>query len=354
MSRLSIATAALTEEQRKPRLLRHILPFIELSEEAGVDIDALLAEVGLSRRALRNAKTQIPNYQLLWLLEQLIAQSGDPEIGLRAGERTLLVRADFLGDVVKHFLQMSSDLLTMLQLLAYFGTHVYRNMQIRVTVDDQDQLVTLTAVPNLPPPPEAYDCVAAASCALAEALGGPRLRPIEIRLPRSCPTDPRRYEEFLRARVVFDAPQFQLIYAREAFSSPPLHEEPSVQCSSSTALQAQGGNTLALQIRTHVLARLAEGVPLLPSVAKKLGLSARTLRRRLAEARSSYAELVDEARRERALTLAHRAELDVGRLAELTGFTDASAFARAFRRWTGQRPREFMRSVRERASTRAG
>ena len=51
-----------------------------------------------------------------------------------------------------------------------------------------------------------------------------------------------------------------------------------------------------------------------------------------------------------AATLASRAELDVGRLAELTGFTDASAFARAFRRWTGERPRAFMRRVRERAS----
>jgi AraC-like DNA-binding protein len=38
--------------------------------------------------------------------------------------------------------------------------------------------------------------------------------------------------------------------------------------------------------------------------------------------------------------------MDVGRLAELTGFTDASAFARAFRRWTGERPHAYMRNLR--------
>jgi AraC-like DNA-binding protein len=99
-----------------------------------------------------------------------------------------------------------------------------------------------------------------------------------------------------------------------------------------------------------VLARLAEGVPRLPSVARKLGLSTRTLRRRLSQVRSSYAELVDETRRERALALASRAELDVASLAELTGFSDASAFARAFRRWTGEPPRDFMRKVKSRSS----
>jgi AraC-like DNA-binding protein len=49
------------------------------------------------------------------------------------------------------------------------------------------------------------------------------------------------------------------------------------------------------------------------------------------------------------LTLASRAELDVGRLAELTGFADASTFARAFRRWTGAGPREFMQRARDKA-----
>lgn len=343
MDELPETPTAAAHEQHRPRLLRHVLPFFELAEEAGADLDALLAEIHLSRRALRDPKAEIPTYQMRWLLEQLIAQCADPEVGLRAAERTNLIRSDFLGNLIRHVIEMSSDLLTVLQLLAYFGTHVARTIHITVRVDDG--LVTFGIVPVVECPPELYDCFAGSCCALIETLGGPGLRPLEVRLPHPCPTTPQRFEKFYGAPVVFDAPQLQLVYARAALSSP-VREEAPADGASLPAPTARGGSALALLIRTHVLARLAEGVPLLPSVARKLGFSARTLRRRLSEARSSYAELVDEARRERALALARRAELDVGRLAELTGFTDASAFARAFRRWTGERPAEYMRRAR--------
>jgi AraC-like DNA-binding protein len=339
---------AALDVQLKPRLVRHILPFIELGDLAGADVDGLLAAVGLSRRSLRAPLTQIPNYQMHWLLVQLIAHSGDPEIGLRAAERMLLARSEFLGNVIRHIIQMSSDLLTVMQLLAQFGTYVGANTQITLTADDS--IVTITAVPLIEAPPEVYDCVAGAGCALLQVLGGAGLRPLEVRLPHACPTRPERYEKFFGAPVKFETPEFQVVYAREALRSPVASEVPS-HAAQPTGFGAPGGNALALEIRRHVLAGLAEGVPLLPSVARKLGLSARTLRRRLAEVRSSYGELVDEARRERALALASRAELDVGRLAELTGFVDASAFARAFRRWTGERPREYMRRMRERLTS---
>lgn len=348
MAPLPPAPSADALEQHRPRYLRHILPFIELADEANVDVDGLLRELGLDRRALNQPRTKLPYYQMHWLLEELCARCGDPEIGLRAAERTPFLRSDFLGHVIQYVLQMTSDLLTVMQFLAHFGTYVARNGTMTVTVDADT--VTVTTTPVVPPPPELYDWFAGAGCALWQTLGGAELRPLEVRLPRPCPTTPQRYEAFFGARVVFDAPRFESVYARAALSTR-LGEESTPDAMPVAAPIARAGNALALQVRTHVLARLTEGVPLLPAVAKKLGLSARTLRRRLSEVRSSYAELVDEVRRERALTLASRPELDVGRLAELTGFTDASAFARAFRRWTGERPREYMRRARTRVDS---
>ena len=246
--------------------------------------------------------------------------------------------------MIQHFARLSPDVLTVLRLLASFGTNVCRTL--RADLDVQGDLVTITIVPVVAPPPELHDCAAGAFSALIQALGGARAHPVEVRLPRVCPTRPERYEKFFGSKVVFDAPELSLVYPLAALAAPA--DEDAAPEAPSTALTARAGNALVTQIRTHVLAGLADGVPLFASVARKVGISVRTLRRRLTEVHSSYAALVDDARRERALSLARRPELDVGRLAELTGFADASAFARAFRRWTGERPHAYLRRARRR------
>ena len=80
--------------------------------------------------------------------------------------------------------------------------------------------------------------------------------------------------------------------------------------------------------------------PSLAATAKALALGERTLRRRLEEEGTSHRALVDEVRKELALSYVRDTSLSLGELAFLLGFSEAAAFHRAFRRWTGQRPAE--------------
>jgi AraC-like DNA-binding protein len=75
-----------------------------------------------------------------------------------------------------------------------------------------------------------------------------------------------------------------------------------------------------------------------------VGLSARTLHRRLAEAGTSFEKLLDETRRELAAEYVRRTDYSVGEVAYLLGFAETSSFNRAFRRWTGKSPSEFRRA----------
>ena len=74
-------------------------------------------------------------------------------------------------------------------------------------------------------------------------------------------------------------------------------------------------------------------------------MSGRTLQRRLADRGATYQSLVDEARRQLAEKLLRDTGYSLAEVAYLTGFSEQSAFTRAFKRWAGQTPRSYRLSA---------
>jgi AraC-like DNA-binding protein len=101
---------------------------------------------------------------------------------------------------------------------------------------------------------------------------------------------------------------------------------------------------LVERVRAAVATELTGRAPSLASVARRLGTSARSLQRRLENERTSFAQVVDHVRRERAEAALQAPDVAIGEVSWLLGFSDQSAFARAFRRWTGQSPARWRRA----------
>ena len=78
--------------------------------------------------------------------------------------------------------------------------------------------------------------------------------------------------------------------------------------------------------------------PKLDEAAKHLGLSSRSLRRKLAESGTSYQKILDDIRLKMATRLIKETETPIASSAYELGFGNASDFGRAFRKWTGQLP----------------
>ncbi|MEL7451342.1 MAG: AraC family transcriptional regulator ligand-binding domain-containing protein [Pseudomonadota bacterium] len=102
-----------------------------------------------------------------------------------------------------------------------------------------------------------------------------------------------------------------------------------------------GDQTLVDRVRTCVSDALSEGVPTMSAVAGTVGMSSRTLQRRLADDGYTFQALVDAARRTLAERLLRATDYSLAEVAFLTGFSEQSAFNRAFKRWAGQTPRSF-------------
>ncbi len=106
-----------------------------------------------------------------------------------------------------------------------------------------------------------------------------------------------------------------------------------------------GGAHLSTQLRIKqlVLASNVRARPSLVEIARELGLTPRTLQRRLKAESTTYRTVLDQAR----LELAGRALLEsatTARVAESLGFSEPAAFQRAFKRWTGTTVRKYLQS----------
>lgn len=97
-------------------------------------------------------------------------------------------------------------------------------------------------------------------------------------------------------------------------------------------------------VRRAVSRALSEGVPKMADVARRLAISERTLHRRLAERGLKFKDQVDATRRELAETMLQKSDYTLADVAFLTGFSEQSAFQRAFKRWTGRTPAAYRKS----------
>jgi AraC-like DNA-binding protein len=95
------------------------------------------------------------------------------------------------------------------------------------------------------------------------------------------------------------------------------------------------------RIREAVRAALRDGPPRLETIAASLKMSPRTLQRRLTDEATSFQDVIDDVREELARKYVAQPDRALGEIAYLLGFSELSAFARAFKRWTGQSPGQF-------------
>lgn len=182
-------------------------------------------------------------------------------------------------------------------------------------------------------------------------------RPLEVVLPYARDRFSDEVEAALKAPVRYGGAQLEIAFRPEVASTPLSTANPALhnvvaahaEAALSRLLREKAPevdpSALIAEVRAAVVARLEAGDANLPDVAEAVGLSARTLQRRLSEAGTSLRELVDEARREAALQELRRDDVSITEVAFLLGFSETSAFDRAFRRWTGKAPAEYRASA---------
>jgi AraC-like DNA-binding protein len=290
----------------------------------GVDVPALLRRVGLSLEALQDPDARFSPEQGLELVHLAIEAGGGDNLGLRLAE---LYEPGVFG-VLDHLAHSARTLREAIELLCRYERIHQNGMRTELQVRGPRAFISHTMT------------------AIGRKLTGIDYAPLDVWFAHPAPADTREHERFFRCRLHWEAAHDALCIPAELLDTPlrkpntrlvhvlEQHARELLQ-----KLSIEG--SFRDRVRERMCIELPRGSASLESLAAALGMSARTLQRRLRSEGTSHAALLEELRRKLAEEYLQRSGLGTEDVAVMLGFSDSRAFRRAFKSWTGQSPIEF-------------
>lgn len=313
-----------------------------------VDQDALLRSIGLDPDGESNVAHMVSDTAYYELLERIAGLTGAIDLPLRVGSsmncddygafglawktaptlRASFARAErywrLLTSVAEYELrQHGSD--------AYFILHRAGERRLGLRLSNEATLASVTSIIRQVSPQD--------------------FAPLEVHFKHPPPAVTAAHRTYFGCPVVFESELDALLVPSEALARPNrLGDEAITRFLLNHLDEAlkklESDRTLKQMVHDAIAQSLSDGVPKMPAVARRLGLGERTLQRRLGEEGLSFQKLVEEARRGLAQGLLVQSDYPLAEVAFLTGFSEQSAFNRAFKRWTNRTPAAYRQENR--------
>jgi AraC-like DNA-binding protein len=309
-----------------------------LLRDLGADADAVIAAAGLSPEVLADPENVIPFLSLGHLVEQAARATQNGHIGLLLGQKSSTRSLGYLGVLIENSQSVRGALDN---LIRHFHLHDARGVPI-LEVSKGTASLGYTIFENaVPGAREIVDFAIASLFNVVRRLCGPSWQPIEIGLPRQRPRNTRPYENVFNAPLRFGAEHGAIVFSADWLAHPVRDAHPLIFGlveSHIEELEAQSVESFEARLRrllrTLVLTRRCS----LEAVSELFHLEPRTLARRMERDDIKFRALVDEARYEVARHLLADTSLAMTHVAAMLDYSEASAFSRAFRRWSGKTP----------------
>jgi len=310
----------------------------DVLRDLGEDPVEVLAEVGVDIELFDDPNNRISFMTRGRLMAHCAAHTGCPHFGLLVGQRAGLLSFGFVGLLAKY----SPDLESALGSLIRFMHLNVKGATTTLAVDSglaalEYQIYQSGALGN--------DQVSAGAVAVAfnilRDLCGKDWKPVEIHFAHRRPEDLAPFRQFFGVPLRFDSEQYAVVFSetwlshRLSDTSPELLGLLQQQID---RLEAREEEEFAEQVRSLLRTTLVTGHSSADQVAELFSMHRRTLNRRLNAYGTSFQKLTDEIRFEIARQLLEDSALEVIQIALLLGYSNASAFTRAFRRWSSTTP----------------
>ena len=322
--------------------MRVVRALVHAIERAGVPRWKIIQSARLTPEALDNLDARMQRGEFYRLCEAALDLTGDPAFALHWSEQLAATALDPIASLVAH----SEDLGQALQTLSQYHRLLCDDLGYRVSEQKDQLLLHCVTLEGASERVQRFMAEATATrfMGLIRVFRSGAL-PERVSFELGAPAHEAEYARVFGGRAHFNEPFTGIVLDRELLSAHSAVRDAELHDSLRAFVEQRiasltEGMSYTVRVRDLLVRHGAPRRVSMPEIARALGLSERTLRRRLESEGNTFAEVVSTA-----LSIAARRCLcDEQRTIQETayelGFTEKTAFHRAFKRWTGKTPRE--------------
>lgn len=308
------------------------------------DPDPLFAKAGLDSELLGQTGARYKRANVMQLWDIAAAETGDPCIGVVVG---LKVRTTSFHALGFSWLTSCTLLGALKRLARYYRVIATMPLQLDITEHaDHYELEIIFPDPRHPANPIGLDSFVASIVAMCRTATSPHFHPLKVTLRHGDGGRPDEYMKAFECPVSFNAAKDALYFDKASLEARlPGKNDETVRATDRVIehyMQTLDPNKVTTEVRKLLIDLLPRGEASQQEIASRLAKSVSTLQRQLREEGTSFRQVQDDTRQQLAEDYVQDGEYSLSEIAYLLGFSDQSNFSRAFRRWNGASPSEYL------------
>jgi len=319
----------------------------EAISAGGGNPDQILRLLGFDRTVLSNREGFISSSVFTLLLEEAARSTGDDCFGLHFGERYNPMDIGPLAYAILNAPTIASACETAGRYMKVVNEAVRMSHTV---VGDRVYIRHLLVDVELKVPRQHNEFGTAVLLNMFRMIFGKQWVPRQVQFAHKAPAQTSEHLRVFEAPIVFDCTANALVIERECFEGRVPAADPRLypilrryleEVLSATPRE----DSLLASVRRNIAESMTDGDPKLSRVARRIATSPRTLQRKLKEHGVDFKKLMDDTRRRFAISYLQDHKNTLTQVAFLLGYSELSAFNRAFKRWTGATPLDYRRKT---------